>query len=221
MLWVNLATTGPTGPVNTYYGLDTLAFLAVAASQMSRVSVLVPPRWERAAGWVVRVSVIALACGGSVIGLISGRLPGGAPTAREAVHAMALDVNGITTARWLREHAARGLILVDDRSFNDLPETGIDLHRVVAPFSQGWSSTLESPGNVTWVVVDPANPSDAVYRTLSGDHALGTLFWPVAEFAASGSGSEFVVYENGNLAGGTSAFSFEQAGNTFAGMGSR
>ena len=197
MLWINLLTSGPTGPVNTISGLDGLAFLAVGASQLVRVDSLLRFSPAREWRWGVAALATALAAGGTVGGLFSGKLPEKAPVVAEAAHDQALDVNGIGAAQWLRVHATRGLVLVDDRSFHDLPRTGMDLHRVVAPFSQGWTSALRDPEKVRWAVVDPADPSDAVYRSLVAHHALGTLFWPVAEFAGSGSGSEFVVYENG------------------------
>lgn len=192
---IALPQSMPSGFENTWYGLDLLPFCAVSAAQVLRLRLATSWRgvsWIRSAvaGCLV-VTLTAL----PVSAVFAGQLPSSALVVREAERDAQLGRNGMRAAQWLGRHAAHGFVLVDDATFTQLPVAGIDFHRIVGRFSRLWRVLLRVPTLATWVLVQPGNRADSVWRTLSRDGVFQSSFWPVASFGAPGSPyGYFVVY---------------------------
>jgi hypothetical protein len=201
-LWVGqtlieLRANVPHGLENTRYGLDGLPFAAVAAAQVLRVTRLRSFRLAPAIRYSIAMGLVLAVGGGFLAAAVGGRGPGGAVVVAEAKRTAEAGSNGAAAAEWLGLHARSGVVLVDDVAFTQLPQTGIDLHRIVARFSgKAWRRTLADPDRATWVLAQPGNPADEVWAALSRRGALASNLYPLASFGSQGvAGGYYVVYE--------------------------
>lgn len=199
---IELPQTVPSGLENVRYGLDALPFVAVAAAQLLRPTALGTVRLSSQVRAGLAAGIALAACAGFFIAAFHGRWATSAPVVAEAQRSAQADREAAQAAVWLREHAGRGLVMADDHTFLDLPQTGIDLRRVIARFSgTAWTRALAEPQLAAWAVAEPGDSSDEVWASLSRSGALNSLFFPVATFGSQGSpGGYYVVFQRENPA---------------------
>ena len=181
----------PIGVVNTRYGVESLPFLAVAATQLLR---LVPSAPTFSNGRILRqatgLALVVVLSGGWFIGVATGSQPNNALTVLEAKDSAKSYANQQAVGRWLHSYAAKGYILFDDSVLKIAPTVGFDLHRVIMTSSGAtWKRLLAHPLDASWLAVQVGNRSDIVWRTMQKAKVLDTAFLPVAAFGS------FVIYE--------------------------
>jgi hypothetical protein len=99
------------------------------------------------------------------------------PVVAEGLQQEHLGASAWAGARYLRDHATTGTILLDDSVNPMLPVVGADLDRVVAPFSgPRWARALRDPSRADWLFADTANGGDAVAKAIRRDRRFDAEF---------------------------------------------